>query len=161
MVAHEGLLARFRGIARPIDRYLMLRDLQQARPKQYYTMLLQHTEEILPYIYTVSRLLGMRGEGGWREQGGVVGVLFGRHAHIPKQQTHKKNTQPTVGEACQRYHELPLKTHGLRVSLDDRGSILDKLRAWPVQDVEVTVVTDGERILGLGELVFVCLPLEL
>jgi malic enzyme len=67
------------------------------------------------------------------------------------QNTHKQ-TQPTVGEACQRYHELPLKTHGLRVSLDDRGSILDKLRAWPVQDVEVAVVTDGERILGLGEL---------
>ena len=53
-IAQEGLLARFRGIARPIERYLMLRDLQQARPKQYYTMLLQHTEEILPYIYTVS-----------------------------------------------------------------------------------------------------------
>ena len=67
--------------------------------------------------------------------------------------THQKTqqTQPTVGEACQRYHELPLKTHGLRVSLDDRGAILDKLRAWPVQDVEVAVVPDGERILGLGE----------
>ena len=59
--------------------------------------------------------------------------------------------QPTVGEACERYHELPLQTHGLYLTLSDKGHILDKLRSWPVQDVRVAVITDGERILGLGE----------
>lgn len=60
--------------------------------------------------------------------------------------------QPTVGEACQKYHQLPLRTRGLYLTLDDRGTMLQKLQAWPQQDVKVAVVTDGERILGLGEI---------
>lgn len=59
--------------------------------------------------------------------------------------------QPTVGEACQKYHQLPLRTRGLYLTLHDRGNILKKLQAWPQQDIKVAVVTDGERILGLGE----------
>uniref|UniRef100_A0A7S0N8P9 Malic enzyme n=1 Tax=Chlamydomonas leiostraca TaxID=1034604 RepID=A0A7S0N8P9_9CHLO len=60
---------------------------------------------------------------------------------------------PTVGEACERYHELPgLITRGLYLTLEDKGHILDKLKAWPQQNVRVIVVTDGERILGLGDL---------
>ncbi|WIA08394.1 hypothetical protein OEZ85_007833 [Tetradesmus obliquus] len=59
---------------------------------------------------------------------------------------------PTVGEACERYHQLPLKTRGLYLTLHDRGNILNKLQAWPTQDIKVTVITDGERILGLGDL---------
>jgi malate dehydrogenase (oxaloacetate-decarboxylating)(NADP+) len=39
-------------VPRPIDRYLLLRDLCRLSPKVYYSLLLQHTEEILPYIYT-------------------------------------------------------------------------------------------------------------
>ncbi|GLI67513.1 hypothetical protein VaNZ11_011718 [Volvox africanus] len=59
---------------------------------------------------------------------------------------------PTVGQACQEYHSLGIKTRGLYLSLNDRGSILSKLRSWPQQDIQVIVVTDGERILGLGDL---------
>jgi malate dehydrogenase (oxaloacetate-decarboxylating)(NADP+) len=59
---------------------------------------------------------------------------------------------PTVGEACARYHELPLKPRGLYLTLADRGAVLQKLRAWPVQSIAVVVVTDGERVLGLGDL---------
>lgn len=59
---------------------------------------------------------------------------------------------PTVGQACQEYHTLGIKTRGLYVSLEDRRRILAKLRSWPQQHVRVIVVTDGERILGLGDL---------
>ncbi|WIA32559.1 hypothetical protein OEZ86_003366 [Tetradesmus obliquus] len=59
---------------------------------------------------------------------------------------------PTVGEACETYHELPMLTQGLYISLRDRSNIFRKFKAWKQQDVRVAVVTDGERILGLGDL---------
>ncbi len=110
-------------------------------------LLLARTEEVLPFVYT-----------------------------------------PTVGEACQRYHELKqrrgLHTRGLYLSLQDRHHLLERLQAWPQHQVRlsllrilcstrpgthgrqrrqppeplappqvrVVVVTDGERILGLGDL---------
>jgi len=77
----------------------------------HFKLLLEHTEEILPNIYT-----------------------------------------PTVGEACQRYGELGCQTRGLYITKHDRGNVLAKLQAWPHQDCRVIVVTDGERILGLGDL---------
>ncbi|CAL5223762.1 g6326 [Coccomyxa viridis] len=58
---------------------------------------------------------------------------------------------PTVGEACQRYHRLPLTPVGLHLRATD-PCFLTKLQAWPHQDVRVVVVTDGERVLGLGDL---------
>lgn len=67
--------------------------------------------------------------------------------------------QPTVGEACENYHKLPLKTRGMYLTLHDKGNVLKKLQAWPVQDVKVAVITDGERILGLGELLS-CWPVS-
>jgi malate dehydrogenase (oxaloacetate-decarboxylating)(NADP+) len=63
---------------------------------------------------------------------------------------------PTVGLACQRYSLLAasrgLQPRGLFLSLKDRGRLLERLRAWPQQQIDVVVVTDGERILGLGDL---------
>lgn len=59
---------------------------------------------------------------------------------------------PTVGEACQRYHKLPLSTWGLYLSYEDKGNLLMKMKGFTQQHIKVIVVTDGERILGLGDL---------
>jgi len=107
----ETVQSVFAGAERDIDKYMALRRLQTRDSEAYYRLLIQNTEEVLPYIYT-----------------------------------------PTVGEACQKYSNLKVKTVGLYISLKDRGRILEKLRSWPKQDIKVAVVTDGERILGLGDL---------
>ncbi|KAF3045250.1 hypothetical protein E8E12_011056 [Didymella heteroderae] len=58
---------------------------------------------------------------------------------------------PTVGEACVRWHEIYTQPEGMYLSFSDRGNLRAILDNWP-HDVEITVLTDGSRILGLGDL---------
>jgi malate dehydrogenase (oxaloacetate-decarboxylating)(NADP+) len=68
---------------------------------------------------------------------------------------------PPVGEACQKYHRLPVHTYGVYLRADDPcmgtpegvvGHLEAHCERHGLRDVRVVIMTDGERILGLGDL---------
>lgn len=59
---------------------------------------------------------------------------------------------PTVGQACLEYGSIYRRPRGLFLTLKEKGRIAEILRSWPQEGVRLIVVTDGERILGLGDL---------
>ena len=59
---------------------------------------------------------------------------------------------PTVGLACQQFAHIFREPRGFYVTSSDRGRIHEILSNWPERDVRMIVITDGQRILGLGDL---------
>ncbi|KAG6434506.1 hypothetical protein SASPL_106143 [Salvia splendens] len=59
---------------------------------------------------------------------------------------------PTVGLVCQKYSGLFRRPRGMYFSAQDRGEMMSMVYNWPAEQVDMIVVTDGSRILGLGDL---------
>ncbi|NNC82842.1 MAG: NAD-dependent malic enzyme [Flavobacteriales bacterium] len=59
---------------------------------------------------------------------------------------------PTVGEACRRFSHIFSLPKGFYITPEDKGRISEMLENWNHRNIDVIVITDGERILGLGDL---------
>jgi malate dehydrogenase (oxaloacetate-decarboxylating)(NADP+) len=59
---------------------------------------------------------------------------------------------PTIAEACLKFGHIYRRARGMYLSITRKGHVKDVLRNWPVKDVRVICVTNGGRILGLGDL---------
>ncbi|KAH7577881.1 hypothetical protein JRO89_XS01G0311100 [Xanthoceras sorbifolium] len=59
---------------------------------------------------------------------------------------------PTVGLVCQNYSGLFRRPRGMYFSAKDKGEMMSMIYNWPAHQVDMIVLTDGSRILGLGDL---------
>jgi malate dehydrogenase (oxaloacetate-decarboxylating)(NADP+) len=59
---------------------------------------------------------------------------------------------PTVGKACQNFSSIYRRSRGMYFTPEDKSEMHSMVYNWPVEEVDVIVVTDGSRILGLGDL---------
>lgn len=59
---------------------------------------------------------------------------------------------PTVGQVCKKFSEVFTKPRGIYITSADSGKVYEILKNWPEKRVRMVVVTDGERVMGLGDL---------
>lgn len=106
----ERFLISFRKLTDPLDKFVALNALHDRNEDLFFSILVDHIDEMQPLVYT-----------------------------------------PVVGLACQKFGQVFQRPRGMFISIKDRGQIAKVLRNWPYE-AGIIVVTDGERILGLGDL---------
>jgi malate dehydrogenase (oxaloacetate-decarboxylating) len=106
----ERRLDAFRGLGSDLQKYVLLRGLQDTNETLFYALLTRHIEELMPIVYT-----------------------------------------PTVGLGCQLFSHIFRRPRGLFLSYPLKDRIAHILNNRRFDGVEVIVVSDGERILGLGD----------
>ncbi len=105
-------MEQFHKKSSPMEKYTFLHTIQDSDETLFYSILVNHTHDTMPYVYT-----------------------------------------PTVGQACQEWSNIYRHTpRGLYITSDDKGRVAQLLENYPNKDIKVIVFTDGERILGLGDL---------
>jgi len=105
------VLMNLRKLQTDIEKSQYLQDLHNRNETLFHRILIDHIEEIAPYVYT-----------------------------------------PTVGRVCQEFGHNFRRPRGMYFSTRDRGHMHAMMYNWPQKEVHVIVVTDGSRILGLGDL---------
>ncbi|KAF8464875.1 hypothetical protein BDZ91DRAFT_795375 [Kalaharituber pfeilii] len=123
-----------------IDKYMYLSNLRNTNTDLFYRLLIDNMKEITPLVYTP-----------------VVGEACVKWSHI--------YTQPEVLRLVPRFPVMDRENRtwqnanaasrsfaGLYLSWSDRGNLRSVLDNWPAESVDIVVVTDGSRILGLGDL---------
>ena len=106
----ERFLVSFRKLTDPLDKFVALNALHDRNEDLFFSVLVDHIDEMQPLVYT-----------------------------------------PVVGLACQKFGQIFQRPRGMFINIRDRGNIANVLRNWPYE-AGIIVVTDGERILGLGDL---------
>lgn len=106
----DRFLSTFRKLTDPLDKFVALNALHDRNEDLFFSILVDHIDEMQPLVYT-----------------------------------------PVVGLACQKFGQVFQRPRGMFITIKDRGNIAKVLRNWPY-DAGIIVVTDGERILGLGDL---------
>ncbi|KAK6022890.1 malic enzyme domain protein, partial [Ostertagia ostertagi] len=106
-------MSKLREQPNDLARYIQLDSLQDRNEKLFYRVLCDNIKELMPIVYT-----------------------------------------PTVGLACQKFGFIYRNPKGLYITINDNSisKIYQILSNWPLTHVQAIVVTDGERILGLGDL---------
>lgn len=102
--------AAFKSKSSDIEKYIYMRDLQDSNETLFYSLIKEHTVEIMPIVYT-----------------------------------------PVVGAACQNFSHIYRRPRGLFIAYPNRDKIDTILSNPRFNQVKVIVVSDGERILGLGD----------
>ncbi|KAK5169174.1 uncharacterized protein LTR77_006483 [Saxophila tyrrhenica] len=133
----QRCLAQLAARKTPIEKYQYLSVLRNTNVHLFYRLLAGNVKDICPLIYTPT-----------------VGEACQRWSEIYTQPEEVK--EPALQRAwwpfgCGEVVEKRLTFSGLYLSFEDRGHLHQVIQNWP-HDVEITVVTDGSRILGLGDL---------
>ncbi|KAF1985387.1 hypothetical protein K402DRAFT_405196 [Aulographum hederae CBS 113979] len=119
-----------------IEKFIYLTQLRATHVHLFYRLLASHVKPSRRHHRDVS----------------CVSLLWFAEADARPQELTPFIYTPTVGEACQKWSEIFTQPEGMYLNYwTDKGRISSVLQNWP-HNVEITVITDGSRILGLGDL---------